>query len=135
SDDHVWKVVTTSEANGLEKSTRLLLVSAMSSFFAWLIDEKHLSVNPAQSLSKQRRGQLTKGARSNRIHTVDDPGALLRNAGAGYGLLFEVGLVTGLRISEVLGIRVRDIGETHLSVRGQLSRESREWTPRLKSDA
>lgn len=47
--------------------------------------------------------------------------------------MFKLALSTGLRVSELLGLRRRDIGETHVHVRGQLDRQTRQWTSRVKT--
>lgn len=57
--DNVWTLVLKLREKGLEKSTQRLIVNnVLSGLCAWAIDGRHMNVNPATQLPKQRRKQL-----------------------------------------------------------------------------
>jgi integrase len=134
TSDHVWQVVLAMRDKKLERSSQRLAVTVMGTLFGWLIDSKQLSHNPVQQLSRQRRKQLASGE-TTKAKVIEDPGARLRVTRTPYVLIIKTALLTGLRLAEVLGLRVCDLGETHLHVRGQLDRKTRAHVDRVKTPA
>jgi integrase len=134
TSDHVWKVVLSMREKSLERSSQRLTVTVFGTLCSWLVDEKKLAANPVLALSKQRRKQLASGEQE-KVKVISDPGALLREVRQPYTLIVKTSLLTGLRLAEVLGLRVRDVGETHLHVNGQLDRPTRLHTDRVKTPA
>jgi integrase len=133
SDGHVCQVVLKIREKKLERSTqRLIVYGVLGSLCNWAVDARHMNANPRQKLSKQRRKMLFLGERED-VKVVENPAALLGTVPEASRLLFKLALSTGLRIGELLGLRRCDIGETHVHVRGQLDRNTRQWTERTKT--
>ena len=133
--DHVWKVVTVMGEKGAAKSTRKLALTVISALCTWLVeDTKELRANPVAALSKTRRKRLSDdGTQKQQLKVIDDQSALLQEVREPYYLIVKVALLTGLRLAEVLGLRVRDIDDHHLHVNGQLDRPTRSFVSRVKT--
>jgi integrase len=138
TSDHVWKVAEAMKGKGAAKSSRnLALSSVLSPFFAWLVDEGELKSNPAAGLSKNRRKRLSDaGSAGQPKKVIEDQAALLRAVDAPFALIVKTALLTGLRLAEVLGLRLCDLGDGKdgtIRVDGQLDRKTRWHTPRVKT--
>jgi integrase len=96
-------------------------------------DAKHISVVP--TLSRRRRSELGRKSGNTKAQkkVVSDVPALLAAAEDDWRLLLKTAALSGLRLAEVLGLRVRDIEDGTIHVLGQLDRTSRVWVDRTKT--
>lgn len=109
------------EADGAAAATRGLRITAVRSWYAWLVDEQYLTANPAIKVRAPKREHGIQPALS-RVQA----GQLLEHAtevgGARYALVC-LGFVNGLRVSEICGADVDDLGHdryhTTLTVHGK----------------
>ena len=134
TDDHLWRVVLEMRAKKeVGASTIRLVLSQIAAMLGHAADAKHLSIVP--TLSKRRRSELRrKGGNTNtRKKVVNDVPALLAASEDDWRLLLKTAALSGLRLAEVLGLRVRDVEEGTIHVRGQLDRGSRAWVGRTKT--
>jgi integrase len=141
SAQHVWRLVLALRAKNLARSTqRLIVFGTLGLLCNWAIDSGHLTTNPVKRLSKAQRSSLHRESADGKGSSVktlsnDETASLLAASPARYRLLFTVLVATGLRLSEGLGLRWRDVDSYYVHVRGQLDCNSRTWTIRTKSQS
>lgn len=136
---HVWSLVRTLRAMGLQRSTqRLIVFGTLGLLCNWSVDAGYMTINPTTRLSAGQRKEMKRESTQSDGGSVktlsnDETTRLLVASPARYRLLFTVLVATGLRISEGLGLRWRDVDFDYIYVRGQLDRSTRTWTARTKS--
>lgn len=96
------------EAVGLAAASRSLKLTAVRSWYAWLVDEQYLQANPAAKVKSPKREQGPQPALS-RV----EAGQLLehaRNVGGHRYAMVCLGFINGLRVSEICDLQVGDVG-------------------------
>jgi len=134
SKHEIAKVVTEMQKDGKEASTIKLAIGMLSALCSHLIENDQLATSPvaAFSQSKSRKRQLQ--TKQTKVKVIEEVVALLGAVRRPeHARIIKTAILSGLRLSEVLGLRVRDVGEGVLLVRGQLERKARVWTPRTKT--
>lgn len=107
------------------RDCRTVLVAALNA----AVDLEILTRNPAARVHGPRVPRAPE-----RLLSVEDARRLLALfEGTREQLPVTVGLLYGLRISEALGLRWRDVDESGVHVRGQLDPYTQQYRPRLKA--
>ena len=92
------------EARG-KASNPLELRDGASRFFAWLVDQEYLDVNPLAKL----KGLNKKAKEKTRAPTADEIRRTLEVAPEKRRLMYEVGFCTGFRKKELASLEVRHL--------------------------
>jgi integrase len=91
----------------LKGSTAAVLVGVLGQVFSYAVRRGLIASNPVRSLERKERPK--KGRREKRILEPQELTRLLEHASESNRLLFETIAWTGLRVSEALGVRWKDL--------------------------
>jgi integrase len=105
----------------------------LSNLFSHALARGLISESPLKRVAKAER-PIGKTRKQTRALSDEDCAALLRHASVGWHALIATAIFTGLRVSELLGLRWRDVNfsEAVIHVRHQLSRARTDQPSRLK---
>lgn len=112
---------------GLKPGTIATRITAIRAFFGWCVEQKALVINPAASLPKVRLGKrLPKSATHEEVRRFFQ--AIKMQPGSRSTrdwVLFTIMYAGGLRVSEVVGLRVEDFDPEYgiMQIRGKGNRE------------
>jgi integrase/recombinase XerD len=111
---HVARYARQLDATGLSPASVARKLAAVSGWYEWLARRGHIAVSPATGLMRPRTGSRSPATPG---LTRDQALALVRAADAAAGpqrartaALVAVLLLTGVRVSEVIGADVEDLG-------------------------
>lgn len=112
-------------SNGYKASTVNAIISALKSFFDYLVDEQIVKGNPVTSRVYLKKEETTvRFLTDTELRKIDNA---LDSIRSDVGLLFRVQLATGLRLAEVLSLTSEAIliidGAVFLRVKGKGSKE------------
>lgn len=108
---HLENYISTLAEKGLAERTRARKLSALRTFYAFLLREKKISSNPTKLVERPKQGrrlpkflsETDTEALINAAHDLKHPDALRRI------LFIELLYATGMRISELIQIKLSDI--------------------------
>ena len=111
SSDHLADFVLTLQEKGYSQTTRARKTAAVRSFFAFLVDDRHIENSPAVELSSPKIGRslptaLTQDEIEQLLEApmaVDTPESRRDKA------MLELLYATGMRVSELVSLRVGDV--------------------------
>lgn len=105
----VKRVVDGQEVQALSDASVRQNMNLLSRFFSWAITRGHCDVNPVRNIPTGQRPQQT--PKRDQPYIANDADALRMIAALAepYSLMFYIGHTSGLRLGEVLGLRMSDV--------------------------
>jgi integrase len=136
---HLSDLLSTLRGKGLSSWTVRSVLTLAGSILNHAVTRGYRADNPIARLSKTERPKAKNKTKA-RILDVDEIAKLISHTLPGYRALIITAVYTGLRQSELLGLRWCDVDfdDNKIHVRHQLSRATRKECPKLlplKSDA
>jgi integrase len=130
---HVVGVLTEMRETALSPWTLVGVWKVLSNLFNHALARGLISESPLKRVAKADR-PIGKTRKQTQALSADECAALLKHASAGWHGLIATAIFTGLRVSELLGLRWRDVNfsEAVIHVRHQLSRARTNQPPGLK---
>ena len=113
------RIYVNNKSKNLKPSSLEPIIWTIKSFFAWLQDEEYISKNPAKKLKPPKRDKNVREYLS--VEQVE----VIRNncSDPRDRALVEFFLSTGCRVSEIVGLRVKDISDGAIKVKGKGNKE------------
>ena len=116
---HVNDLLSDMDTRGYSAATRSRKIAALRSFMKFLVEERVLNESPTTNIRTPRAGRPVP-----EVLTAQDVDALLESAASGTGaedrrdhVMIELMYAAGLRVSELVGLDIRDVNLLGANVR------------------